>query len=236
VTHGRIAQKISQNLRLGKREAGLLEIGSLNPDSWADFPHHRGKTFEIISNILDARGLFLDDDECYSSLGVALHYIQDRWTLRPRLKDKHTKWEVQINMGEILEDYQSLENVTKQTLLPTKAEKAYISFLSKIREGIIGVEEEWTDVRCPSLCFSGFCGRTIAFALQDRPTTWSSPILDLNFAYLICYELSSAVLSHIKEDTEANYWENVEFIRSKCSDISNLSWSEMWELRHLDLY
>jgi len=138
-THRKIAQKIAKELNLREREASLLETGSVNPDSWANFPHHHGKEAEIVRHILDARRLFLHgDDECYFRLGIALHYIQDRWTLRPRLKDKHTKWEVKIERAPILDDSQLAEFI-KNALFPTKVEEAYLKFLEEIRERIENV-------------------------------------------------------------------------------------------------
>ena len=138
-THRKIAQKIAKELNLREREASLLETGSVNPDSWANFPHHHGKEAEIVRHILDARRLFLHgDDECYFRLGIALHYIQDRWTLRPRLRDKHTEWEVKIERAPILDDSQLAEFI-KNALFPTKVEEAYLKFLEEIREGIENV-------------------------------------------------------------------------------------------------
>jgi hypothetical protein len=92
-THIKIAQKICEEMKkTEKREVDLLINGSINPDSWANFPHHSGKDDEIAENILSARRLFLKgDDECFYRLGIALHYIADRWTLRPRMAEKHTE-------------------------------------------------------------------------------------------------------------------------------------------------
>lgn len=92
-THKKIALKIGEVLKLGETETGILAAGSIYPDEWENFPQHKGKGKEIIQNIIDSKIQFMEgDDECYHKLGVALHYIQDRWTLSPRLRDKHTKW------------------------------------------------------------------------------------------------------------------------------------------------
>jgi len=92
-THTKIAQKIAELLGIEKkRDVNLLVSGSINPDSWCNFPHHCGKEQEISENIPMARRLFLlGDDECYHRLGIALHFIADKWSLRPRMKDKHTE-------------------------------------------------------------------------------------------------------------------------------------------------
>jgi hypothetical protein len=56
--------------------------------------------------VIASRKRFLEnDDECYYLLGSVLHYIQDSWTLNPRVKDKHTAWEKYIHKStsEIME-------------------------------------------------------------------------------------------------------------------------------------
>jgi len=133
VTHRRIAKEIAKALKLSKRESGLLESGSIQPDYWADFPHHYGKSDEIVEDILMARKLYLkNDDECYFRLGVALHYIADSWTLRPRISDKHTKWEEQIEKMPILDDSQ-LEEVIKNSIMPSKEVELYLAHLPVLK-------------------------------------------------------------------------------------------------------
>jgi len=81
-----------------KRAAALLIKGATDPDNFSNFPHHQGKNLEIALNILEARIMYLEsNDECYYHLGQALHYIQDKWTLRPRIADAHTRWEQEID-------------------------------------------------------------------------------------------------------------------------------------------
>jgi len=211
-THRRIAKEIAKALKLSEREANLLESGSVNPDSWANFPHHKGKNFETAENILKARELYLqDDDECYHALGIALHYIEDKWTLRPRLADKHTKWENEINSASLLDDEQ-LEEEIKKPLFPTKAEQAYLAFLEVLKQGVFHpsiselvntgewiLGERWRLLRDPLIDVlenvRGWGAKVINYALQDRPTTFSSPILDFNIAYRICLEVARNVFS-----------------------------------------
>jgi len=226
-THRRIAREIAKALNLNEREASLLEVGSVGPDSWANFPHHEGKECEIAANILVARKLYVqDDDECFARLGNALHYIQDRWTMRPRLSDKHTKWEESINLAPILDDSQ-LENAIKQALLPTKAEKAYLSFLEDIAKGLViipneALKQKWESAgfyyienipclpkppyelpfKISSEYLRPFGAKVICYALQNRPTTWSTPTLDLNVAYRICLEVARNVFSQEHEKEE----------------------------------
>ena len=48
-TYVKIAREISRALNLEEREASLLETGSVHPDSWANFPHHRDKEPWIVA-------------------------------------------------------------------------------------------------------------------------------------------------------------------------------------------
>jgi len=133
-THRRIAKEIVNILKLGARETALLELGSIHPDTWADFPHHKGKQNEIARNILVARKYYLEnDDECFFRLGVAHHYIADSWTLRPRAYDKHTEWEESIEEMPIL-DYQKLRNEIQQMVMPKKEVELYLAHLEYIEK------------------------------------------------------------------------------------------------------
>jgi|GEM_PF-3690083 len=242
-THKRIARKIAEELKLGKREASLLETGSVSPDSWENFPHHKGKEKEIIANIVDSRILFLeDDDECYHQLGVALHYIQDRWTLKPRLKDKHTRWEMEIDSVNFADDV-ALEEIIKSIMLPTKAEEAYLFFLSKIRNGIRSFTEEEGGSVLNNLSklyyklyslherilyyMKGYCIKILGFSLESRPTTWSGPALDLNFAYRICLEVARCVLNK-QEVTD-----QVSGLEEKVSQFPHSYFGDNWSLNKL---
>jgi hypothetical protein len=217
VTHQRIVREVAEKLRLGTRETGLFEAGSVNPDSWADFPHHKGKRVETVENILRSRMLFLeDDDECYFSLGVALHYLQDRWTLRPRLAEEHTQWEVNIESTEIIDDSALETLIRKQLILPSKVVNAYLSFLPLIQKGIKGVLEEQNK---SEYNFEGVCRKVVIFAMLDRPSEWSSPVLDLNFAFRVSYEISRLVLSPVNVAESKDQWDDKEtlhkYLRSR---------------------
>lgn len=135
-THSRIAQHVSKELGITeKRKIGLLVNGSNQPDSWAHFPHHFGKEREIVDNILQARRLYLEsDDECFHRLGIALHYIADKWTLRPRLADKHTKWERIIDKAPIVDD-SKLKEVISESSIPTKTVERFTGFIDVVKGG-----------------------------------------------------------------------------------------------------
>ena len=195
-THVRIAETICKNLGIvEKREVGLLVGGSTSPDSWMDFPHHHGKEKEIADNLLQARRLYLEsDDECFHRLGVALHYIADKWTLRPRMSDKHTEWERKIDTMPIIDD-SKLKEAISESAIPTKVVEELLQFVDFVKAG-----------PCELSGFA-FAKNLTDYANHLRPgeftTTddkienkvWSMPLFDLNFAYRICLEVSKAVLT-----------------------------------------
>lgn len=139
-THTIIAMYIAQKLNLEKREGDLLAAGSVSPDSWMNFPHHKDKEFEIVFSILEARKHFLeDDDTCFHDLGIALHYIQDRWTLRPRISEKHTEWERLIDKAvknNRLYTYPELKEFVNTCTMPSKDIQKYLDFIKKCKLGV----------------------------------------------------------------------------------------------------
>lgn len=84
-THIRLANEILHKLGLpsSSHEANQLRKGCIEPDKWKDYPHHKGKSGDIQSRLLKARKNYLDNNlgEAYYNLGVALHYIQDKFKL-----------------------------------------------------------------------------------------------------------------------------------------------------------
>jgi hypothetical protein len=213
-THRRIAKEIAKKLKLGNRETSLLETGSIAPDSWGDFPHHEGKDKEIIQHIINARKLYLEnDDECFYELGIALHYIEDKLTLRPRVGEKHTEWENKIERSEIL-DLLQLEKEVRDANFPTKVENAYLDLLSllykgrcdetagTLKEGRVKRHSEnyidWESLsHIPSLY------KAVEWSLVNHPTpTWSSPSIDLGLAFKCCLEVSRLVLSSSEDVTQ----------------------------------
>ena len=73
--HIRIANEILYHLGLPKSsyEAYRLREGSIDPDKWKDYPHHKGKSGVIQSRLLKSRKFFLKNNlpDAYYNLGVA---------------------------------------------------------------------------------------------------------------------------------------------------------------------
>ena len=174
-THKKIADIISANLKLIDSERGLLRNGSVLPDYQHDFPHHTGKSQTIKTEIENARKLFLEkDDECYMRLGIALHYIQDGWTSKPRTGDKHTAWEQLIQEQSerfwtgnarlcTKAWFKSVENEVNNATIPSKTKVAYWKFMQVILFGpacVIGIKtsRDYKEIEIP------------LFACGDRST------------------------------------------------------------------
>jgi len=269
-SHRAIADAIGSELKLHVKEKNLLIVGSINPDSWGDFPHHTGKEYEILAKIFKARDLHLkNDDECFAELGNALHYLEDHWTLRPRTAEKHTEWEYSIDKSPLLDDDAFLNAIDEATM-PQKAIDAYKKLadsLIKIKnEGLeswfdpswgiwhkryewmvesyvslveiftramieeVGTASQWVrlmgddiyvnesypkfhessfeeyiDQRFLDPIVSGYQAGVWSLASLSRPSSWSSPAIDLNFAFRICLEVSRYTLvpaQTIKEDDD----------------------------------
>jgi hypothetical protein len=144
-THRKIARKIAEELNLVEKDKRLLELGSIDPDNWGQWHHHREREQTILEKIFSARKKFLErDDECYYDLGVALHFLEDCWTLSSRSRDRHTKYEYELDKVKIMNFEQLISNVRSATI-PEKAINTYSRLIQNLRivsqEGI----EQWYD-------------------------------------------------------------------------------------------
>jgi len=232
-THVRIAEAVASRLKLGKEEAELLKSGSTRPDYFEKFPHHKGKDFQTLKKIFDARAMFLkDDDEAFVKFGEALHYIADQWTLRPRTRDKHTKWEEQIETQEIIEPDAEFRRAIESAAIPRKTKEFYLdlfTILATIPEtkdfsdwGNLFNEwnlenlENWVrevrgrrifwirdyynvvkelDSRISKILPGGkFLPAITSDKLVEMRGTYSSPLIDLNFAFRVSLAVSHLVL------------------------------------------
>jgi len=223
-THIKIAEKIGRELGLNNREVSLLKNGSTLPDYWGNFPHHHGKENEIKNGILFSRKLFLEgDDECFIELGKTLHYIQDRWTLRPRTSDKHTRWEKRINNVPFFNENEIAEiaEYIQEASIPSKAIRDYLDFIQILKSIEEQSSESWLYIFRKTDLFSretqeffggigyGALASALKLALINRPSTWSTPLIDFVFAYKISLEVSRLVLLNVSDMHPKAYWDNV---------------------------
>ena len=178
-THIRIANKVLSEIgvSLYSDEAAYLRGGSVKPDEWKDFPHHRGKTNEIWKYIITARRYYLKGDlpSAYFNLGVAFHYLQDMWTTLSGSDQEHDLWERKIDNSSFL-DLDDLLNFVKSTSIPEKHQLEYFRIAATLSsEEIEGKEKakKITALRHPK---------------------WGTPTIDLNFAFRISLSIAKLVL------------------------------------------
>jgi hypothetical protein len=184
-THEKIAKKIAADLEMeDKHEIALFVKGSIKPDSWKDFPHHENKQDEIRYHLIRARAEFIEkDDSWLEHLGIALHYVQDMWTLHPRLEDKHTEWENQINDAQIMEK-DKFEDYLQKVAIPTRGTTQYLSLLNEINN------QKFTNNALDEI---------LTFSCKGRPEDaitygWSDPVIDLNFSYKLSLMLAGCII------------------------------------------
>ena len=209
------------------------------PDQWDSFPHNKGKRLRIIENIVKSRILFLEGNvESFSCLGIALHYIQDRWTLNPRTGSDYTTWELQENIAKILGE-SKLEDSIRALRLPSKTEQDYLVLLDKIRRGPDGLDDSEVPAK-GKRAFDGLCEKVVVFALLDRPSTVSHPFLDLNFAYRICLEVSRLVIMPVEEpifqvSSQISMHENEQIcLRAKLRGFPESYLEKSWDVVKLE--
>ncbi len=220
-THRRLAYEIANELKLDREYAKLLSAGSMDPDGWVDFPHNHGKELLIIRNLLEARLMFLnDDDECYHNLGVALHYIEDRWTAHPRKDEKYSEWEKQIEK-EQLQDDSNLKEYILNASIPEKTKKAYLFFTQLMNDGFKCITKTEMDYLRQSVeqyenyynYLNEDIGRVCLFALLPPPSSFRTQILDLNCSFRICSKVASAIV--MKPSLEDPQDKNLNKLKAK---------------------
>ncbi|MDD1764407.1 MAG: hypothetical protein LUQ46_00135, partial [Candidatus Methanomethyliaceae archaeon] len=184
-THEKIAKKIAADLRIqDTHEKALFVEGSSKPDSWMDFPHHENKQDKIKYHLIRARAEFIEkDDSWLEHLGIALHYVQDMWTLYPRLADKYTEWENEINDARIMAEDELVEHI-KKAAIPTRAITEYLSLLDEIDH---------------QKFINNALDEVLTFSCKGRPEDaitygWSTPAIDLNLSYRTCLMLASYII------------------------------------------
>jgi hypothetical protein len=144
--HKEIAEKIGAELNLSEAKLELLTMGSIGPDSWGNFPHQIGKNRQILYKIDTARTLYLENDEdCYSELGNALHYIQDKWVLPTQTTDDPVQIESDNHNATIIVDDEIFMESLNSKVIPANAKTHYlqtVTLLATIKNSGI---ESWFD-------------------------------------------------------------------------------------------
>jgi hypothetical protein len=227
-THERIALGIAREIKLSdQRQIDVFVNGSKAPDSWHDFPHHNGKEKEIRANIVTARIHFLQKDDSWTyHLGIALHYLQDMWTLRPRLAEKHTEWEQKIESSKILKN-ERFKKYLESVSLPEKVVKAYLKKWSDVTE-----EDDKERTPLEIVIEMITTGRPEQVIIEGKHA-WSDPVIDLNFAYYISLKIARYVVQPINETKKAEY-EQLVNQKNALDKQWEISMAEEERLNHYD--
>jgi hypothetical protein len=105
-SHSEIARTIGKEIGLSTKENSDLVYGSILPDKWKDYPHHYGKESAISMRIERAREFFIKRKNPYYELGIAFHYIADKFCL-PSNDPRHEEFEQQISESSITKNIDS---------------------------------------------------------------------------------------------------------------------------------
>jgi len=181
-THIRLANLVAKELgiRLDSNECAYLRGGSIEPDKWKDYPHHHAVDHKIREYILKSRRYFIQSNinahlEC---LGIAFHYVADKWTLFSGSVVEHAAWEKKIDKCNVSD----LDQILSLNLLPHP----------DIQQQYRAMSEE---LRSAPRSKNG----TLKYAYWNRPrtnqTAYSSPDIDFNIAFRICLGIGMSVRS-----------------------------------------
>jgi hypothetical protein len=177
-THIYIANQVANQFKnppLTNYEKQQLELGSVVPDVWRDYPHHYGKEAAIKKRVTLARKAWLCNQNAQAcfELGVAFHYLADKWTLMRGSDPRHTKWEKEIDNCKIfwdttmVVDYRGIAETEKN---------GYVTTIKYLHNTPIGKTQ------------------TLEKVLITRPSIWSNPNIDLNMAYRVCLTAAQSAL------------------------------------------
>jgi hypothetical protein len=158
--------------------ACTLIDASVLPDAWRDYPHHYGKDGVIRQRVVEARKCWLHGEQadCGHNLGLAFHYMADKWTLMRGSDPRHTSWEQAIAQSSLC-NYQDLHQLVQFSGMPDYEKQGYYSLLNKLDKEPLGKDE------------------TVKMATCNRISSGSTPSLDLNLAYCTSLRVGQSVFS-----------------------------------------
>ena len=177
-THIRLANQIASKtgISIYSEEAKYLRGGSIAPDDWKNYPHHYGKNGSIQRLITESRKCWLrgQKTKCCFWLGVAFHYLADKWTLLRGNDKEHASWERSIDNSVFVDN---TNWVVQRSGLSDLEQQQYYSLLEKLEAKPVGKDE------------------TLQIACFNRPSNWSNPSIDLNITYRLCLRIAQSVFS-----------------------------------------
>jgi hypothetical protein len=179
-THISLANQIASKtgISIYSEEAAHLRGGSIAPDKWKNYPHHYGKDGSIRTQIMNSRKCWLNGEKenCCFRLGVAFHYLADKWTLMRGSDPRHGHWEQSIEESAFADD---TDSVVRYSGISDFDKEQYYSVLEHLNKEPLGKNE------------------TLKMACIGRPSRWSSPPIDLNMAYKVCLRAAQSVFSSV---------------------------------------
>ena len=189
-THIRLANRVASRIGIDidSEEATHLRRGSVAPDEWMDFPHHYGRRSDIKRRILESRKEMLrgDKNQACFNLGVAFHYLADKWTSTRGSDPLHSRWERRMEKSTFVDDVNQMVKVS----IPDK--DRYYSFLQNLNPKPVGKDET---LRLGQM--SRPEGIDLVKLKRVSPSTWSTPSVDLNIAYKVCLGVAESVFSQV---------------------------------------
>jgi len=233
-THILIANLVSYQLGYDSKGkyAYLLRYSSVLPDIWKDYPHHRGKDNHIKLYLGEARTFFLkgDMDTALMRLGVAFHYIADRWTLMTGSDERHNMWEREINKcakevvsnanKQIPSEYKQdlfYNNINSYTTIysgnpsvdnPLFGKNTNMTFDCDLPTPLEFSEEDKIKFEKNKRLYSQIAlhvpkgqNETLNFALIERPINYSWTYFDFRYAIGLCNNIAISIFS-AKEPSE----------------------------------
>lgn len=184
-THIRITNEIINQLKLSKssHEANRLRQGSIDPDRWKDNSHDKGKSSEIKHRLLKSRKSYLKNElpDAYYNLGVALHYIQDKYTTLTPHPRHHNKSENQIQQAYFTYDLESL--IEKSFQNNSEQKKEYLKYIEILSNDVIG--------KTDTLNLASLRGPRV---LNKNNRKFGNPYVDLNIACKVSLIIAKSVL------------------------------------------
>jgi hypothetical protein len=157
-----------------------LRNGSVHPHKeGVSVPHYKGREDDIELFIRKARRFMIDKKpkDAIFYMGIALHYIQDKWTTLDNSHKKHEDYTTLISKTKILPYGSDLSGY--YPILSERAFEQYENIVSCYNQTSLDIEKIFQIIR------------------QWKPIE-SSAFLDLNMAYRISYKVSEIVLQPTK--------------------------------------
>jgi hypothetical protein len=185
-THIAISNQVLKQLGiyLAYENYERYKAGVIAPDQWKDYPHHYGKSNEIINNLMAARKNYLQDrlPDTFYCLGVAFHYIQDAYTSVVSYEGRNKAvWH--HNYEQNIEDAPFVNDVSKTIQYHFRDNLTQLNKYSQI------------ETTLSQKLYGKNATLQVATMIGRKPSTITGkPIIDKNLALEACADVMESVL------------------------------------------